>query len=68
MSDHIARAQRLVGGINGDRVSSEMTPSVVAELLEAQVHATLAVAEATNRLADVFQDASGAAYVGVRSV
>lgn len=55
-TDHSSAARRLVDRINGDRISSESTPVVVAELLEAQVHATLAVADAIDRLVGHLED------------
>jgi len=51
--DHAAVARGLIAGINGDRISAEMTPCVIAELLEAQVHAILAVADAITEASNV---------------
>lgn len=48
--DHASAAKRLVEDVNGDRISAESTPSVVADLLEAQVRAMLAIADRLDTL------------------
>jgi hypothetical protein len=46
--DHTAAARRLLDNVSGDYVLAEGIPAPLAQLLEAQVEATLAVADAVN--------------------
>lgn len=46
MADHADRALRVLDQVPGDYITRDGTSAVLAYLLEAQVHAILAVAEA----------------------
>jgi hypothetical protein len=56
--EHSAQARRLVDNLSGDYISTALTPSVLADVLAAQVHATLAVADALDRLLGHLEDRS----------
>lgn len=52
MLSRIEIAQRKLDSVSGDRISADMTPTALFEVLEANVVATLAVADALERLLD----------------
>lgn len=54
--DHAREALRSLDNVSGDRVSAEGTPSALASILEAQVHATLAVADALGAILGHLED------------
>lgn len=49
---HAENAKKKLDSISGDRISSDMTPTALFEVLEAQTLATLAVADMLERIAD----------------
>lgn len=51
--DHAAEARRLVDRVSGDLVEHATIPAPLAQLLEAQVHAMLAVADAITEASNV---------------
>jgi len=55
-TDSVAAARRILSRINGDRISSESTPVVVADLLEAQTLAILAVADRLDAILGHLED------------
>jgi hypothetical protein len=54
--DHAAAARRLLGDISGDYVLAQGIPAPLAQLHEAQVLATLAVADALQAILGHLED------------